>query len=68
MSGDATVADPKAAREAFLNTDVLFAYNSFTLTEEAKQLLDQKAQWMVRYPQVTIQLEGHWRASASTTT
>jgi peptidoglycan-associated lipoprotein len=59
MSGDATVADPKAAREAFLNTDVLFAYNSFTLTEEAKQLLDQKAQWMVRYPQVTIQLEGH---------
>ena len=59
MSGDATDADPKAAREAFLNTDVLFTYNSFTLTEEAKQLLDQKAQWMVRYPQVTIQLEGH---------
>ncbi|ETW94380.1 MAG: hypothetical protein ETSY1_35160 [Candidatus Entotheonella factor] len=59
MSGGDTEPDPEAAREAFLSVDVLFAYNSFTLTEEAKQLLEQKAQWMTRHPEVTVQLEGH---------
>ena len=57
MSSNRGVADPAAAREAFLNTDVLFTYNSFTLTEEAKELLEQKAQWMVQHPEVTVQLE-----------
>jgi peptidoglycan-associated lipoprotein len=59
MSSTSGVTDSAAAREAFLNTDVLFAYNSFTLTEEAKELLAQKAQWMVQHPEVTVQLEGH---------
>ena len=59
MSANSGVTDSAAAREAFLSTDVLFAYNSFTLTEEAKQLLEQKAQWMVQNPGVTVQLEGH---------
>ena len=59
MTAEGAVSDPEAAREAFLNIDVLFAYNSFTLTEEAKQLLEQKVQWMVQNPGVTVQLEGH---------
>lgn len=60
MSGqDPAALDPAAAREAFLNEDVLFAYNSFTLTEESKQLLEKKVQWMEQNPTVTVQLEGH---------
>jgi peptidoglycan-associated lipoprotein len=59
MSGDSTAADPAAAREAFLSADVLFDYNSFTLTDDAKRLLEQKAQWMAQHPDVTVQLEGH---------
>ncbi len=59
MSGGDTALDPEAAREAFLSVDVLFAYNSFTLSEESKQLLEQKAQWMAQHPGVTVQLEGH---------
>ncbi len=59
ISGDSAEPDPEAEREAFLNVDVLFAYNSYTLTDESKQLLEQKAQWMARHPGVTVQLEGH---------
>lgn len=59
MSGGSTELSPEEAREAFLSVDVLFAYNSFTLSEEAKQLLEQKAQWMAQHPSVTVQLEGH---------
>ncbi len=59
MSGADATPDPAAAREAFLNADVLFAYNSFTLSEDAKALLEQKAQWMAAHPGVTVQLEGH---------
>jgi peptidoglycan-associated lipoprotein len=59
MSGDRAAPDAEAARETFLNVDVLFAYNSFTLTEEARRLLEQKARWLVRHPGVTVQLEGH---------
>jgi peptidoglycan-associated lipoprotein len=59
MSANRAVTDPAVARDAFLSTDVLFSYNSFTLTEEAKQLLTQKAQWMVEHPELTVQLEGH---------
>ena len=51
--------DPAAAREAFLNIDVLFSYNSFALTDEARQLLEEKAQWMAQNPEVSVQLEGH---------
>lgn len=59
MSGGAAEPDPEVARQAFLNDDVLFAYNSFTLSDEAKELLEQKAQWMAQHPGVTVQLEGH---------
>ncbi len=59
MSGGGAEPDPEAARAAFLSEDVLFAYNSFALSEEAKQLLEQKAQWMAQHPGVTVQLEGH---------
>ncbi len=60
MSGqEAPVLDPAAEREAFLNEDILFAYNSFALTDESKELLARKVAWMERHPSVTVQLEGH---------
>ncbi len=60
MSGQENSApDPVAEREAFLNEDVLFAYNSFALTDEYKQLLERKAKWMEENPSVAVQLEGH---------
>ncbi len=60
MSGQENTAfDPVAEREAFLNEDILFAYNSFTLAEESKQALERKAKWMEMNPGVTVQLEGH---------
>ncbi len=59
MSGDRAELDPEAARAAFLSVDVLFDYNSFALSEEAKQLLEQKAQWMAQHPGVSVQIEGH---------
>jgi peptidoglycan-associated lipoprotein len=46
-------------REAFLQEDVHFSYDSFTLSEEAKALLEQKAQWLAMYPEVSVQIEGH---------
>lgn len=60
MSGqDKMALDPVAERKAFLSEDVLFAYNSFALAEESKQLLERKAKWMEMNPSVTVQLEGH---------
>ena len=46
-------------RDAFLQQDVLFAYDSFTLSEEAKAMLEQKAQWLVMHPEVSVRVEGH---------
>ncbi len=59
MSGQDSTALAAAADEAFLNEDVLFAYNSFTLTDASKQLLEKKVSYMERHPSVTVQLEGH---------
>ena len=59
MSGVGAEPGPEAAREAFLSADVLFTYNSFSLSAEAKQLLEQKAKWMAEHPEVAVQIEGH---------
>ena len=59
VEGRMSGMDPAAAREAFLNVDVLFSYNSFTLTDDARQILEDKAQWMAQNPEVAVQLEGH---------
>ena len=46
-------------REVFLSEDIRFAYNSFTLSDSAKQILEQKAQWLVANADVAVQIEGH---------
>lgn len=47
------------AREQFVNQDVHFAFDSFTLNEEAKSILGQKASWLASNAQTTTQIEGH---------
>jgi peptidoglycan-associated lipoprotein len=43
----------------FMNQDVLFAFDSFTLSNEAKSVLERKASWLAENPQVKAQIEGH---------
>jgi peptidoglycan-associated lipoprotein len=45
--------------EDFMNQDVLFTYDSFTLSNEAKTILERKAAWLAENPQVRVQVEGH---------
>lgn len=47
------------SRDEFMSQDVHFAFNSFTLSEDAKALLEQKAQWLSANPEVAAQIEGH---------
>jgi peptidoglycan-associated lipoprotein len=45
--------------EDFMNQDVLFSYDSFTLSSEAKAVLERKAAWLAENPQTRVQIEGH---------
>jgi peptidoglycan-associated lipoprotein len=54
-----TQAASGLTREQFLSENVHFDYNSFTLSGEARQILEQKMQWLVEHPTVTAQIEGH---------
>ena len=38
---------------------VYFAYDQYTLTPEARAVLDGQAQWLQRYPAVTVRVEGN---------
>lgn len=46
-------------REEFLNQDVLFGYDSYTLGSNAKGTLEQKATWLAVNPDFAVQIEGH---------
>jgi peptidoglycan-associated lipoprotein len=37
----------------------LFAYDSFTLSGDAKATLEKKAAWLAENPEVKVQIEGH---------
>ncbi len=37
---------------------VYFAYDQYTLTPEARAILDSQARWLSRYPAVTVRVEG----------
>lgn len=38
---------------------VFFGYDRYDLTPEAQQILSQQAEWMKRYPNVRLSIEGH---------
>jgi peptidoglycan-associated lipoprotein len=45
--------------QTFENEDVHFAYNSYVLSDEARQILEKKAAFLKRYPKVKVTIEGH---------
>ncbi len=38
---------------------VFFAFNSAEITSEGREILQRQAEWLRRYPNVTITIEGH---------
>jgi len=46
-------------KEAFENRDIHFDFDSYALTEEAKAILREKAEFLKKYPIVTVTIEGH---------
>jgi peptidoglycan-associated lipoprotein len=42
-----------------MGQDVLFAFDSFTLSNDAKAILERKAAWLAENPQARTQIEGH---------
>lgn len=38
---------------------VFFAYDHSDISSEAQQILERQAQWLKRYPNVTVTIEGH---------
>jgi peptidoglycan-associated lipoprotein len=38
---------------------VFFAYDESTISSEGQQILQRQAQWLQRYPQVSVTIEGH---------
>jgi peptidoglycan-associated lipoprotein len=45
--------------KVFENQDVYFDYDSYSLTEPAKKVLDEKLAFLKRYPKVQVTVEGH---------
>jgi len=55
-----TLASLQADLAASAGSDrVLFGYDSFTLTQEARQTLVRQAEWLRRHPDVAFSIEGH---------
>ena len=49
----------RLAREQFVNQDIYFDFDSYTLRSDAKTVLEQKAAWMQTSPGSNVQIEGH---------
>ncbi|WP_020589190.1 peptidoglycan-associated lipoprotein Pal [Desulfobacter curvatus] len=47
------------AKSRFLNQNILFDYDSSELTDQAKELLREKAAWLQANPSDTVMIEGH---------
>lgn len=45
--------------QAFENQDIFFGFDSYVLTDEAKTILNAKADFFNRYPKVKVTVEGH---------
>jgi peptidoglycan-associated lipoprotein len=48
-----------AAKDAFVNEHIYFAFDSSALSPEAQAILRQKAEWLRKNPGVSVSIEGH---------
>jgi peptidoglycan-associated lipoprotein len=55
-----TNADAReAAGTAFVDENILFAFDSAILSDQARQILNNKANYLSTYPGITVIVEGH---------
>ncbi len=60
MSGTSAVgAAPQAAATVSEAVDVFFAFDDFSLTPEAKDILSKDAEYLKAFPAVRLKVEGH---------
>ena len=58
--GGAIVPGSRADFERSVTSNTIhFALDSYDIDAESRAILDAQAQWLVRYPQVPVSLEGH---------
>ncbi len=58
----APAAPPPGSQEELaqrIGDRVFFGFDRFDLTPEARATLDRQAEWMRRYPNITVTIEGH---------
>lgn len=59
MAEEQARSSEQSLREIFENQDIFFDYDAYDLSAEAKQILNDKAQYMIQHPDVMIIVEGH---------
>lgn len=55
----AEAAAREAALKAFVGQNIHFAFDSFLLSDQARQILISKAEYLRTYPDITVTVEGH---------
>jgi peptidoglycan-associated lipoprotein len=53
------VAAREVAERAFLEENIHFAFDSFVLSDQGRQILNNKADYLRANPDITITVEGH---------
>ncbi len=48
-----------AAMGMFVNEDVYFSKGSYSLSSEAQELLEKKARWLKKNPEISVIIQGH---------
>jgi len=59
LKKEAEARELRAAKIKFMYEDIYFKKGSYALTPEAKEILKRKAQWLHKYPDVNVIIEGH---------
>ena len=50
---------PKTPEIKITGTNIHFAFDSFLLSDQARQILISKAEYLRTYPDITVTVEGH---------
>ncbi len=48
-----------AAMDMFENEDIYFSKGSYSLSSEAQELLEKKARWLKKNPEISVIIQGH---------
>ena len=59
LEKEAAEREFRSARIKFMYEDIYFKSGSYKLTHEAQELLKGKAEWLRKYPDINVIIEGH---------